>query len=462
MADKKISELNSAASLLLSDIFPTVNDGETKKATFETLKTLLEKNLIGGGTITLPAGTGLSNADAGKLIQNKEGQAFVSARDTPVPGQAGQWIVTFTDAPAAPTPSVYTFEFVGIPVEGEWIEFGTKRFIFSSSDLGRNFVLIGATTQDCAFNLYTKAIATPYSGQVFTAEDESVNSKVRFIFNPYNRNKMGRMDGNSELFAPEINSTTTVESCSLAVVPTRVVDGQDTFLFNNGGIHGDWFVGVFQLRLSDITNIATAPNGQVIFFEKWAATKEEWAENFEAAMAAKYPTEFSVSRVDEVVTITALVAPNAPATSDLIISNDAYGCIEVETVQSNLSPFIDSLDAPIIGQLLFVSDGVAYISTSHTIKIKLDGANNSNCWLSAGTVEQAYSRILVPSADGNLETLISYATDIGGNVSPDILRMVGLFTNVYMAKSAVAPGELVIAEKVSGAELSILLQFLGG
>lgn len=462
-ADKKISDLTAALSLQLSDIFPLVNGGETKKATFDALKKLLEKNAIGGGTIAVPAGAGLSNSDAGKLIQLKAGEAFVANRDTPFLPQAGQWKFTFTAAPTPPEPTEFYVEFTAPPLDGEFLIIGSTQFVFKPTSAGKNFVEIGATTQDCAQNLHNKLQSSRYYTNYFTSTLDLPNSKVLIKFNGLYNQTMGKPNtADHSLFAPPIGSN-VFESCSNSINWGASISGSDTWLINGGGINQTFCDGFIRLSLFDIMNPISAVAGTQLFGLKWAADEFEFAQNFEAAVNSIWGSVVSAVRTGAEVVVTALVEPNDQEKSDITLQNDNFlSFVQLETLQFNLGTYPDFIAASIIGTLLFVDAGQAYISTAPMQKVKLTGTENSIDFINEVTTSTLFKKILVPANNGEVETALSFFASLPGNPSPDIRTFVALRSNMMISKSQAAPGDYVICERVSAVEIILLSNITGG
>lgn len=442
--DKKISELDATLSLLLgSDNLAVVNDGITKKITVDRLKKSLQALGV-GGVIQLPAGAGLTSASAGLLIQNKNGEAFVAARDTPEAGEAGQWKFTFTDPFPATIPSEVMIELTSVPKEGEKIYIGTKQLTWSNTGGGKNIITIGATVADCVLNLDNALTFSQYQNRNFSNTADFPNNRVFIKFDGSFNDAMGRPSGlDRGTFIPPFGNMSFEVSTNSANW-SYSTPGQDFII---GRCEEEFCSGALSLKIRDLMQQSFPIAGTNMLGVKFVADKFLQAETLELAIAAVYPGDFSVSRVGAEVTVTALNAPKNQGESDINMGNDlVLNYVSLETKAYNRAPFPDYLSCPVVGKLLFVEGGVAYIDTSSTFEIELEGTEP--CAYKTNPVTGGFDTFLVPSAGGKLETLTSYAAAIGGNPAPDIFKVIDLYQNLYSAKSSGAPGDKIVASKL--------------
>jgi len=112
MANKKITELNPLALPELSDVLPIVNNGETKKVSYGTLKTKIREGLISGSEqVNLEEVDGFTSYSASVSTRSNSHSPTVLTSDSTIVSIQTSTPVIITGMTLTPSPGSYLVNF---------------------------------------------------------------------------------------------------------------------------------------------------------------------------------------------------------------------------------------------------------------------------------------------------------------------------------------------------------------
>lgn len=401
---------------------------------------------VSGGALTMKADPSVTTSDIGKIMVNKYGLAKVAQRDTPSPGQVGKWLLTVNSLYQLLQPTIVRLDFNGDPSDGDSLRIGWITFTFRNLATGRNDIPIIPGNIPAQVQAVANTLSNRYGSAFWTATTDMVGS-VTITMNP-----------NYDPF------NTTSMLTDGALVPAvqcyggsfdAAINNTSQIILQNGdgnairGINNTFLTIMDDISYADIFYVGYN-TGTPLFGQIFPTTLNDFATAIAAAINRKLSDNYTATASDNVVTITTNNQPVFVKGTDLLLSSDGANYCTLERVQYGIADNAPFVNDPVLGTLLDIKNGVAYISGAHLQQVKLSGQYDITINLLDNSLnfDAFVNRVCLISDDGTVEsigpTLQSVLDSNTRNFDTKLLLQLFSKGCLYWAMSGGKVGDVII------------------
>lgn len=395
------------------------------------------------GLIKFPTDT-LTPEDVGKLVMNKDGKAVVATRDTTPPAQLGQWRITVNNVFEMPIPSTVQFTFTGQPAEGDYVVLGLQRYVFKATPKNKYDIEIGVDVVTTIANA-TLVFNNTHPDQ-WTASDDGA-SVVSVVFdsiyetglaNPLNNLTFGLFYNISSPDQVDVASNNITLSIPNPGDTKHIRDFDNPIFYFGGG----------SLNFYDVSNpFNGTPNGTELYGVKWAQNINDQAENIAYGINNYLSNVLTASVNNNIITINAVIAPEAVTDCDIVMTDAGNRYMELETVKPGIASNADFIVNPVLGLLAATENNTAIINSSSVMELTLGGTAGVDITDTGTDLTEAFieHRLLLVANDGGVESLTSFnQTDPAPKFDKWLINHL-LSENLFWAISSAIPGNKILA-----------------